>query len=194
MIGRATLGRPWLFSQAAALLAGEPIPPDPTLATSRSALLFDHYRQIVERFGRRQGHHHDAAVRLLLRARVSGGQGIPRPDRPGHDARPVRPGRTRTLSARQPATLHGLDVAVHRCPTSRRPHSSGRVPSQPATFARKRRSGADHGKDRGQTTTPRARHPIERCGNLRAPLPCSSRFSQKRGPAAPNPHPCVHRR
>ena len=31
MIARAALGKPWLFSQCAAALRGEPIPPDPTL-------------------------------------------------------------------------------------------------------------------------------------------------------------------
>ena len=31
MIARASLGRPWLFAQAAAALRGEPIPPEPTL-------------------------------------------------------------------------------------------------------------------------------------------------------------------
>ena len=44
------LGRPWLFRQAAAALAGEPIPPDPTPDQQRT-LLLDHYRRIVERFG-----------------------------------------------------------------------------------------------------------------------------------------------
>jgi tRNA-dihydrouridine synthase B len=50
MIGRAALNRPWLFSQAAAALRGEPVPPDPTLAQQRQ-LLLDHYRLVVERFG-----------------------------------------------------------------------------------------------------------------------------------------------
>ncbi len=50
MIGRAALSRPWLFSQTAALLRGEPVPGDPTLAEQRQILL-DHYRLTVERFG-----------------------------------------------------------------------------------------------------------------------------------------------
>jgi tRNA-dihydrouridine synthase B len=50
MIGRAALSRPWLFSQAAAALRGEPVPPDPTLAEQRQ-LLLDHYRLVVDRFG-----------------------------------------------------------------------------------------------------------------------------------------------
>jgi tRNA-dihydrouridine synthase B len=54
MIGRAALGRPWLFSQVAAALRGEPIPPDLTIAQQRQ-LLLDHYRLIVERFGPVQG-------------------------------------------------------------------------------------------------------------------------------------------
>jgi tRNA-dihydrouridine synthase B len=54
MIGRAGLCRPWLFAQAAAALAGESIPPDPTLAEQRQFLL-DHYRMVVERFGAVKG-------------------------------------------------------------------------------------------------------------------------------------------
>ena len=54
MIGRAALGRPWLFRQAQAALAGAPIPPEPNLAEQRE-LLLDHYRLIVDRFGPRKG-------------------------------------------------------------------------------------------------------------------------------------------
>ncbi len=54
MIGRAGLAKPWLFSQAAAALAGEPIPDEPTLEQQRQ-LLLDHYAQIVERFGTVKG-------------------------------------------------------------------------------------------------------------------------------------------
>ena len=50
MIGRAALSRPWLFSQVAAVLRGEPPSPDPTLAQQRQ-LLLEHYRLVVERFG-----------------------------------------------------------------------------------------------------------------------------------------------
>ena len=50
MIGRSGLSRPWLFSQAAAALRGEPIPPDPTPVEQRQFLL-DHFRLVVERFG-----------------------------------------------------------------------------------------------------------------------------------------------
>jgi len=54
MIGRAGLSRPWLFCQAAAALAGEPIPPDPAPARQREILL-GHYRLVVARFGARKG-------------------------------------------------------------------------------------------------------------------------------------------
>jgi tRNA-dihydrouridine synthase B len=54
MIGRAALGRPWLFRQAQAALRGEAIPPEPTLAQQR-AMLLEHFRRIVERFGTRRG-------------------------------------------------------------------------------------------------------------------------------------------
>lgn len=50
MIARAALSRPWLFSQVRAALAGEPVPPDPTLAEERD-LLLHHYRLVCERFG-----------------------------------------------------------------------------------------------------------------------------------------------
>ncbi len=50
MIGREGLRQPWLFAQAAAALAGRPIPPPPSLAEQRQ-LLLDHYRLVVERFG-----------------------------------------------------------------------------------------------------------------------------------------------
>jgi tRNA-dihydrouridine synthase B len=54
MIGRAALGRPWLFCQAAAALRNEPIPTDPTLTEQRQ-LLLDHYRLVVEQIGPKRG-------------------------------------------------------------------------------------------------------------------------------------------
>jgi len=54
MIGRAALGRPWIFRQVQAALRGEPVPPDPTLAEQKQ-LLIDHYRLIVARFGPHRG-------------------------------------------------------------------------------------------------------------------------------------------
>jgi tRNA-dihydrouridine synthase B len=50
MIGRAALGRPWLFREAAAALAGLPLPPRPTLAEQRDMLL-EHHGLLCERFG-----------------------------------------------------------------------------------------------------------------------------------------------
>jgi tRNA-dihydrouridine synthase B len=54
MIARASLAKPWLFSQAAAALRGEPVSPDPTLAEER-ALLLHHFNLICQRFGEAKG-------------------------------------------------------------------------------------------------------------------------------------------
>jgi tRNA-dihydrouridine synthase B len=54
MIARASLGRPWLFQQAAAALRGEPIPPDPSLDEQRHCML-RHYDLVVQRFGPEKG-------------------------------------------------------------------------------------------------------------------------------------------
>ncbi|HUY33688.1 MAG TPA: tRNA-dihydrouridine synthase [Pirellulales bacterium] len=54
MIARAALGKPWLFRQCQAALAGQPVPPDLSLGEER-ALLVDHYRLVVERFGGEKG-------------------------------------------------------------------------------------------------------------------------------------------
>jgi tRNA-dihydrouridine synthase B len=54
MIARASLGRPWLFAQAAAALRGDPIPPDPTLDEQRACML-RHYAMVLERFGEEKG-------------------------------------------------------------------------------------------------------------------------------------------
>ncbi len=50
MIARASLGKPWLFAQAAAAVRGEPIPPTPTLAEQRR-LLLHHFELVCKRFG-----------------------------------------------------------------------------------------------------------------------------------------------
>jgi tRNA-dihydrouridine synthase B len=50
MIGRAALGRPWIFRQVQAALRGEPVPADPSPAEERACLL-RHYDLIVDRFG-----------------------------------------------------------------------------------------------------------------------------------------------
>jgi len=54
MIARASLGRPWLFAQAAAALRGDPIPSDPTLDEQRECML-RHYSLVLERFGMHKG-------------------------------------------------------------------------------------------------------------------------------------------
>lgn len=54
MIARASLGKPWLFRQAAAALCGEPVPPDPT-PDEECELLLHHYNLICQRFGEEKG-------------------------------------------------------------------------------------------------------------------------------------------
>ena len=54
MIAREALAKPWIFAQAAALLRGEPPPPDPTLAEQREILLH-HYDLVCRRFGVERG-------------------------------------------------------------------------------------------------------------------------------------------
>ena len=54
MIARASLGRPWLFAQAAAALRGEPIPPEPTLEEQKQCMLW-HYELCCRRFGEEKG-------------------------------------------------------------------------------------------------------------------------------------------
>ena len=54
MIARAALNKPWLFAQAHAALAGQPIPPDPTPEEER-ALLLRHYGLVCDRFGDAKG-------------------------------------------------------------------------------------------------------------------------------------------
>lgn len=54
MIARASLGRPWLFAQAAAALRGEPVPPEPDLEAQRACMM-KHYQLVVDRFGPDKG-------------------------------------------------------------------------------------------------------------------------------------------
>ena len=54
MIARASLGRPWLFAQAAAALRGEPVPAEPDLETQRQHMLH-HFELVCERFGETKG-------------------------------------------------------------------------------------------------------------------------------------------
>jgi tRNA-dihydrouridine synthase B len=54
MIARASLGRPWLFAQAAAALRGEEMPPEPTLEEQKQCML-GHYELVCRRFGEERG-------------------------------------------------------------------------------------------------------------------------------------------
>ncbi len=54
MVARACLGRPWLFSQIAAALRGEPVPPEPKLSAQKQCML-KHYDLVVQRFGVAKG-------------------------------------------------------------------------------------------------------------------------------------------
>ncbi len=54
MIARASMGRPWLFAQAAAAVAGKPIPPDPTVEEQKECML-RHYDLVTQRFGLEKG-------------------------------------------------------------------------------------------------------------------------------------------
>ncbi|MGV3484480.1 MAG: tRNA-dihydrouridine synthase, partial [Planctomycetaceae bacterium] len=54
MIARASLGRPWLFAQAAAALRGEAVPPEPDLPAQRDCML-NHYQLVLKRFGEEKG-------------------------------------------------------------------------------------------------------------------------------------------
>jgi tRNA-dihydrouridine synthase B len=54
MIAREALSRPWIFAQAAALLRGEPKPPDPSL-DEQYELVLHHYDLVCQRFGIERG-------------------------------------------------------------------------------------------------------------------------------------------
>lgn len=54
VIGRGCLGRPWLFGQLEAALAGDPIPAPPTLGEV-APMMLDHAGQLVAWFGARKG-------------------------------------------------------------------------------------------------------------------------------------------
>jgi tRNA-dihydrouridine synthase B len=95
MIARAALAKPWLFRQAAAALAGEPIPPDLTLAEERQ-LLLHHYDLVVERFGP------DKGTVLMRKFACCYAQG-----RPG-----AREFRTHAARVSTPAEFHHV-VAAH---------------------------------------------------------------------------------
>ena len=54
MIGRAALGRPWLFAQVAAALAGRPVPPDPS-PDEEGQLILEHYALVRRQHGESKG-------------------------------------------------------------------------------------------------------------------------------------------
>jgi len=70
MIAREALARPWIFAQVAALLRGEPMPPDPTLTEQRE-LVFHHYDLVCRRFGVERG------TMLMRKFACAYAQGLP---------------------------------------------------------------------------------------------------------------------
>ncbi|MHB8970401.1 MAG: tRNA dihydrouridine synthase DusB [Pirellulaceae bacterium] len=95
MIGRAALGRPWIFQQVRAALRGEPIPPDPLPEAERACLL-RHYDLIVDRFGVEKG------TMLMRKYACCYAQGR-------HGARQFR---AQVAGVRSPAEFHAI-VAEH---------------------------------------------------------------------------------
>ncbi len=91
MIARASLGRPWLFAQAAAALRGLAVPPDPTLDQQRECLL-RHYDLVVRRFGVKKG------TMLMRKYACCYAQG-----QPG-----ARAFRTRVAKVESPNEFHGV--------------------------------------------------------------------------------------
>jgi tRNA-dihydrouridine synthase B len=70
MLGRAPLGRPWIFRQAAALLRGEPCPPEPA-PDEQAELVREHFRLVVQQHGPKKG------PVLMRRFAAQYGQGMP---------------------------------------------------------------------------------------------------------------------
>lgn len=95
MIGRAALGRPWIFRQIAAALGGHPIPPDPSADEERDCLL-RHYDLIVDRFGV------DKGTMLMRKYACRYAQG-----RPG-----AKQFRTRVAQVRSPVEFHAAVGAL----------------------------------------------------------------------------------
>jgi tRNA-dihydrouridine synthase B len=54
MIGRGAYGRPWFLRQAMAMLRGESVPADPSLA-ERGALVLEHYEAMLNHYGAAAG-------------------------------------------------------------------------------------------------------------------------------------------
>ena len=70
MIARECLAKPWIFAQIAALLRGEPKPPDPTPAEQQE-LVLHHYDLVCRRFGVERG------TLLMRKFACAYAQGIP---------------------------------------------------------------------------------------------------------------------
>lgn len=70
MIARESLSRPWIFAQVAALLRGDPKPPDPTL-DEQYELVLHHYDLVCQRFGV------DRGTLLMRKFACSYAQGLP---------------------------------------------------------------------------------------------------------------------
>jgi len=70
MIARECLAKPWIFRQVAALLRGEPKPPDPS-ASEQKELVLHHYDLVCQRFGNARG------TILMRKFACSYAQGIP---------------------------------------------------------------------------------------------------------------------
>ena len=70
MIARESLSRPWIFAQVAALLRGEPKPPDPSMDEQRE-LVLHHYDLVCKRFGV------DRGTLLMRKFACSYAQGLP---------------------------------------------------------------------------------------------------------------------
>ena len=70
MIARECLAKPWIFSQVAALLRGDPKPPDPT-SDEQKHIVLHHYELVCSRFGVERG------TLLMRKFACSYAQGIP---------------------------------------------------------------------------------------------------------------------
>ena len=70
MIARECLSKPWIFAQVAAILRGEPKPPDPT-SDEQKSLVLHHYDLVCSRFGVERG------TLLMRKFACSYAQGIP---------------------------------------------------------------------------------------------------------------------
>ena len=102
MVAREALAKPWIFAQIAAVLRGEPAPPDPSLAEQRE-LVLHHYDLVCQRFGVERG------TLLMRKFACSYAQGIA-------GARDFRAAVSRTLSRDE--FLHVVQTKFPRAPAS----------------------------------------------------------------------------